>query len=72
MTALEVLKKARAEMKPNAKAGEYDLPVILQAMHEFAALRQPRVIGSVCDFCGDTYRVQQHNVCEPCRKICGD
>jgi hypothetical protein len=48
MTALEILKKVRAEMKPNAKVGEYDLPVILKAMHEFAALRQPPVIGSVC------------------------
>ncbi len=45
MTELEILKKVRAEMNPNAKAGEYDLPVILKAMHEFAALRQPLVSG---------------------------
>jgi len=39
MTALEMLKKVRTEMRPNAKAGEYDLPVILKAMHDYAALR---------------------------------
>lgn len=39
MTAVEILKKVRSEMRPNAKAGEYELPVILKAMHDFAALR---------------------------------
>lgn len=48
MTALEILKKVRSEMRPNAKAGEYELMVILKAMHDFAALRQPLVSGSVC------------------------
>lgn len=47
MTALEILKKVRSEMRPNAKIGEYELPVILKAMHEFAALRQPIVSGSL-------------------------
>lgn len=52
MTALEVLKKVRSEMRPNAKAGEYELPVIIKAMHDFAALCQLPVIKSVCDVCG--------------------
>lgn len=51
MTALQILKKVRSEMRPNAKIGEYELPVILKAMHEFAALRQPPVIKSVCGDC---------------------
>lgn len=33
---------------------------------------QPDVSGLVCDFCLDTYRVQTHDVCERCRKLCGD
>jgi hypothetical protein len=46
------------------------------AISEFLAdikqLNLPPVSKSVCDFCEETYRVQQHNVCERCRKILGD
>ena len=62
MTALHVLKKVRSEMQPNAKTGEYELPVILKAMHEFAELRTHDVVGQseqrVCDVCESTDDVQ--------------
>ena len=32
----------------------------------------PAVVKSVCDFCDDTYRVEEHPLCERCRKILGD
>jgi len=32
---------------------------------------QPDVSGQVCEFCLGTYRVQNNEVCERCRKICG-
>lgn len=47
MEALEILKSVRSEMRPDAKVGEYDLPVILKAMHEYATLCQTPVSGSL-------------------------
>lgn len=68
MTALELLKKVRSEMRPNAKAGEYELPVILKAMHDFAALRQPLAKKSVCyKDCGNTLPSGgRDNICLNC------
>ena len=73
-TALEILRK-------HTKDSQWYAPVcderILRAMEEYAAqevkkFHKPPVSGQVCDFCLDTYRVQTHEVCERCRKICGD
>ena len=33
---------------------------------------KPPVIKSVCEFCDETYRVQEHCLCEKCRKLLGD
>lgn len=66
MTALQILKKVRSEMRPNAKVGEYDLPVILKAMHDFAELRQPPVSGSVCGFCKGENWVDEGILIKPC------
>lgn len=71
MTALEILKKVRSEMRPNAKVGEYELPVILKAMHDFAALRQSPVIKSVCNHHKESCRViidgVEHCQCLKCK-----
>ena len=40
LSALDVLKSVRREMNPNANIGEYTLPVILKAMHVYAALQK--------------------------------
>ena len=70
MTALEILKRVRSEMRPNAKTGEYELPVILKAMHDFAALRQPPVSGSVCQ-CKVNRMVIRHEDKDWCNS-CGE
>jgi hypothetical protein len=56
MTALQVLKELKKEKWPDLKTGEYNLPLILAAMHKFAELRQCNVIRSgkeVCPKCSD-------------------
>ncbi|MEK6878664.1 MAG: hypothetical protein AABY22_03600 [Nanoarchaeota archaeon] len=35
-------------------------------------MKQSNKTNIACDFCLDTYRIQTHDVCERCRKICGD
>ncbi len=40
LSALDVLKSVRKEMNPDANIGEYKLPVILKAMHVYAALQK--------------------------------
>ena len=47
MTALQVLKELKKEKWPELKTGEYNLPLILAAMHKFAELRQCNVSGSL-------------------------
>lgn len=31
-----------------------------------------QVSGSVCDFCEENHRVEQHMICEKCRILLGD
>lgn len=74
MEAKEILEK-NIKMRGLLDFGNYSCVGIpyenaLNAVNE--ALRQPLVSGQVCDFCLDTYRVQTHEVCERCRKLCGD
>lgn len=66
MTALQILKKVRAEMRPNAKIGEYELPVILKAMHEFAALRQPLVSGRSEQCAHESSKISDDATCWVC------
>jgi hypothetical protein len=47
MTALQVLKQLKKERWPELKTGEYNLPLIIAAMHKFAELRQCNVSGSL-------------------------
>ena len=47
----------------------------IKAMESYAThclQQEKKGDGKVCDFCLDTYRVQIHEVCERCRKLCGD
>lgn len=47
MTALQVLKELKKEKYPELKTGEYNLPLILAAMHRFAELRQCNISGAL-------------------------
>jgi len=47
MTALQVLKELKKEKWPELKTGDYNLPLIIAAMHRFAELRQCNVSGSL-------------------------
>ena len=50
---------------------EADRKWIIEAMEEYAALRQPPVIGSVCDNCGChpnvIYTTSKGRFCERCK-----
>jgi hypothetical protein len=58
MTALQVLKYLRKERWSELKTGEYNLPLILAAMHKFAELQQSDVSGRskhICPACENPY-----------------
>lgn len=55
MTALQVLKELKKEKWPELKTGEYNLPLILAAMHKFAELRQCNVSGRSEQVCSCSF-----------------
>ena len=71
MTALQVLKELKKEKWPELKTGEYNLPLILAAMHKFAELRQCNVSGQSEQFyCADWNRCGSicEEQCNACNK----
>lgn len=63
MNANEILKKH--EDANEMHFHEVDRKWIIQAMEEYAALRQPPVSGEVCDNCGNG----KPSICDKCYEI---
>lgn len=74
MTALQVLKELKKERWPELKTGEYNLPLIIAAMHKFAELRQCNVSRPL-PHCNHQYEEMEHtcgqiaNVCRLCGNV---
>lgn len=72
MTALQVLKELKKEKWPELKTGEYNLPLILAAMHKFAELRQCNVSGQSEQVClhdgmiNSGHHADQPSWCDQC------
>ena len=58
----------------NLMAKEHNLILTIAEMDEIILEAQKVVnkTNTTCKFCDDPYRVEQHSLCERCRKILGD